>query len=85
MTPLLLKAGDTGSIEDLLFKHIKFYFPEFNKPTLITVTSGVDYRNKVLLKDSILALSLDTYLGENHKYYADLYKYVAKNLKKESL
>ena len=70
---------------DLLFKHIKFYFPEFNKPTLITVTSGVDYRNKVLLKDSILALSLDTYLGENHKYYADLYKYVAKNLKKENI
>lgn len=70
---------------ELLFQHIKFYFPEFEKPSVITVTSGVDYRNKVLVRDSLLVVSLDTYLGSDHKYYSGFYKYIRKNLKKEQL
>src|SRR5690606_13842624 len=31
----------------LLFKHVKFYFPEFNEPKVYTVISDVDYRNSV--------------------------------------
>ena len=29
-----------------LFNHLKYYFPEFNPPRVITTTSSVDYRNK---------------------------------------
>lgn len=62
-----------------LFKHIKFYFPEFKTPRVITVTSNVDYRNKVIVTDSIVLISLDTYLGENHEFYGGIQKYLKQN------
>src|SRR5690606_4682697 len=37
-----------------LFQHIKYYFPSFEAPTVITITSEVDYRNKVLITPEIL-------------------------------
>lgn len=70
---------------ELLFKHIKYYFPEFKKPEVVTLTSSVDYRNKVVLADSLLFVSIDTYLGANHKYYGAIPSYVTKNLDKKQL
>ena len=32
-----------------LFNHLKYYFPEFNPPRIITTTNDVDYRNKVIV------------------------------------
>lgn len=64
-----------------LFQHIKYYFPEFRSPTVVTVTSDVDYQNKVIVADSLLVLGLDTYLGESHEFYQGIKRYVAKNLK----
>ncbi len=52
-----------------LFKHIKFYFPESKTPKLITVISEMDYNNKVIYTDSLLIISLELYLGKNHKFY----------------
>ena len=64
-----------------LFQHIDYYFPEFEPPTVVTVTSDVDYQNKAIVADSLLVLGLDTYLGADHEFYVNVKRYVAKNLK----
>src|SRR5690606_33082999 len=61
-----------------LFQHIKYYFPKFQTPLVITTTSDVDYRSKVILADSMLVIALDTYLGSEHPFYQGIEKYVAK-------
>lgn len=58
-----------------LFKHIKFYYPNQPDPKVITITSDVDYRNKVVLADSLLIVALDTYLGEDHYFYGNIAKF----------
>jgi len=68
-----------------LFQHVKYYFPEFKSPTVVTVTSDVDYRNKAIAVDSLLVLSLDTYLGADHPFYTGIQKYISKNLKPSQL
>ena len=57
--------------EDLetLFKRIKYYFPETKTPKVITVISEMDYNNKVIYADSLVIISLELYLGKNHKFY----------------
>ncbi len=64
-----------------LFQHIKYYFPEFETPVVVTTTSDVDYRNKVILTDSLLVLGLDNYLGSDHKFYQGIDKYISKEMK----
>ena len=64
-----------------LFKHLKYYFPEFKTPRVITVTSNVDYRNKSLVTDSIVLISLDTYLGENHEFYDGIQHYLKRSFR----
>ena len=64
-----------------LFQHIKYYFPQIKVPTVVTVTSDVDYQNKAIIADSLLVLGLDTYLGADHEFYDGIKRYIAKNLK----
>lgn len=52
-----------------LFKHLKFYFPERKTPKVITVISEMDYNNKVIYTDSLVIISLELYLGKDHKFY----------------
>ncbi len=67
------KYGDfspvQNEIEDL-YRHIKFYFPDFKMPSKVTtLISEMEYQNKVILTDSIMLLSIDLYLGKDHKFY----------------
>lgn len=64
-----------------LFRHIKYYFPKFEAPEVITTTSDVDYRNKVILTDGILLIALDNYLGSEHPFYLGIDKYISKEMK----
>jgi gliding motility-associated lipoprotein GldB len=64
-----------------LFQHIKYYFPQFLTPVVVTATSDVDYRNKIILADSMLVIALDTYLGSEHPFYEGIDKYVVKEMK----
>lgn len=73
-----------GEIESL-FNHLKYYFPEFIPPRIITTTSMVDYRNKVIVTDTIALISLDTYLGSDHEFYDGIQKYIVANLRKEQV
>lgn len=70
---------------ELLFKHLKYHFKEFRIPRVITVTSDVDYRNKVIATDSILLLALDNYLGSDHKFYDGIQQYLKQNFRKDML
>jgi len=79
---------DTTKTEiESLFNHLKYYFPEFNLPRIITVTNDVDYRNKVVVTDTITLIALDSYLGSDHDFYVygNIPKYVRQNLKKEQV
>ncbi len=64
-----------------LFQHIKYYFPKFKTPRVVATTSDVDYRNKVILADSLLIIALDTYLGSDHRFYQGIDRYIAKEMK----
>lgn len=67
------------------YNHLKYYFPEFTVPRVITSTSMVDYRNKVIVTDTILLVSLDTYLGDTNELYEGIQKYIVKNLRQEQI
>ena len=54
---------------ETLFKHIKYNFPKTKIPKVITVISEMDYNNKVIYTDSLLIVSLELYLGKEHKFY----------------
>lgn len=54
---------------EALFKHIKYNFPKTKTPKVITVISEMDYHNKVIYTDSLLIISLELYLGKEHKFY----------------
>ena len=68
-----------------LFQHINYYFPQFNTPLVVTTTSDVDYRNKIILADSLLIIKLDTYLGSNHYFYQGIPNYVVENMKESQI
>jgi len=82
------KFNDFSEVEnelEELFKHLKYYFPEFNEPRLITVTSEVDYRNKVIVTDTIALIALDTYLGKDHEFYGGIQKYLSQNFESNQI
>ncbi|MFO8146502.1 MAG: gliding motility lipoprotein GldB [Bacteroidota bacterium] len=68
-----------------LFQHIKYYYPSFEAPTVVTVTSEVDYKNKILLTPEYLFIALDTYLGKDHKFYLGIQEYLKKNFEKNQI
>lgn len=68
-----------------LFKHIKYYNREFESPDVVTVLTNIDYENRVIYADSLLFISLDSYLGKSHKFYSDFPSYIKENNTKEHL
>ena len=54
---------------ETLFKQIKYNFPETKTPKVITVISEMDHNNKVIYADSLVIISLELYLGKEHKFY----------------
>lgn len=58
-----------------LFAHMQHYYPQLKTPKVITVISEVDREAKAIYTDSLVLISLDCYLGENHKFYADFPEY----------
>ncbi len=66
-----------------LFQHIKYYFPEFEEPRVITLTNEVQYNYRVILADSLLLIGLDNYLGPEHHFYVDIQNYISAGLDKK--
>ncbi len=63
-----------------LFQHIRFYFPETPIPHIIGLTNNVDYQIKTVFADSLLLLSLDTFLGQDHPLYEGIPNYIRKEM-----
>ena len=63
-----------------LFKHIKYYFPLTKTPQVITLTNNVDYQIKTVYSDSLLIISLDTFLGSDNLLYQGIPNYIRKEL-----
>lgn len=68
---------------ELFFKHVKYYFPNLSVPTVVTITSDVDYNNRVIMADSLLIIGLDNYLGQDHKFYGGIQKYISFGLDRD--
>jgi len=67
------------------FNHLHYYFPHFNPPRVITTTSMVDYRNRVLVTDTIALIALDNYLGEGHFFYRSIQQFTRKNFEESQI
>lgn len=68
-----------------LFKHVKYYYPTFKPPKTITLQSNLDLENQIIYADSLLFISLDTYLGEDKIYYSNYPAYLKGNFNKSHL
>ena len=68
-----------------LFKHIKYYNPEFESPKVITLLSNIDHQNKVVYTKDYLLISLDVYLGATHRFYTNYPNYIKQNYNKDHL
>lgn len=66
-----------AELEDVL-KHIKYYYPKTHTPKIVTLISEMDYHNKVIYADSLVLVSLELYLGQDHKFY-DFPLYLTQN------
>ncbi|MAV78870.1 MAG: gliding motility lipoprotein GldB [Flavobacteriaceae bacterium TMED171] len=63
-----------------LFKHFKYYFPKTQPPRVIGVINNVDYQSKTIYTDSLLIVSLDTYLGADHPLYEGIPQYIRQEM-----
>jgi len=66
------------AIEDV-FKHVKYYNPNFAIPQVTTVLSNVDYEYRAIYTGTEVFLSLDVYLGKESVFYADYPDYIKEN------
>jgi hypothetical protein len=76
---ILIKYESLIFLERGLFKFFKKHKELDNKftiPKVITVNTDIDYRNKVILADSLLLIGLDNYLGPNHRFYDGIPDYI---------
>ena len=65
---------------EYLFKHLKYYFPETTIPRVIGLINNVDYQSKTIYADSLLLISLDTYLGVDHNLYEGIPQYIRQEM-----
>lgn len=68
----------------VLFKRIKYNFPQTKTPKVITVISEMDYNKKVIYTDSLVIISLELYLGKEHKFY-QFPKYLKQNFEQNQI
>jgi gliding motility-associated lipoprotein GldB len=67
-----------------LFKHVTHYFPKTKTPKVITVIAEMDYNSKVIYADSLVVISLELYLGKDHKFY-EFPKYIKQNFEQRQM
>ncbi|WP_293870773.1 gliding motility lipoprotein GldB [Flavobacterium sp.] len=73
----------TLEIEDLL-KHIKYYFPKTVTPKVYTIIAEMDYNSKTIYANDKLIISLELYLGAQHKFY-EFPKYLEQNFEERQM
>ena len=68
------------SIDYVSSLKVLIYFPNYKIPKVITLSNNVDYLNKVILNDSLLIISIDTYLGNKNKIYNGIPNYLVEQM-----
>ena len=63
---------------ELIFINAKNIFPNFTPPKVFTLNSESEYLNRVIYADSLLFISLDSYLGES--YYKGIPSYISQTM-----
>ena len=69
----------------LFYDNYSKYNTEYNIPRIITLTTDVDYRKKIILTDSLLLIGLDNYLGKSHFFYSSFPDYLSSTFEKENI
>ena len=65
---------------EMMVSRIKHYFPEEKNPRVITLVNEVLIDKKAFYTNDLILISLDTYLGKNHKFYEPFAEYQKANL-----
>src|SRR6187402_145206 len=81
------KYASTDRIQndvEALVQRMKYYFPKTKTPKLITLISDMDYNNKAIYADSLILISLELYLGRDHKFYT-FPKYLKQNFEERQM
>jgi hypothetical protein len=64
-----------------VFQYANYYFPEEKLPqTVISLLTDVDYSLRAVDAETMLLLSIDTYLGVDHPLYEGIPTYIKNNL-----
>ncbi|WP_269221811.1 gliding motility lipoprotein GldB [Flavobacterium sp. IMCC34518] len=75
--------GIQKNVEELV-QHLKYYFPKTKTPKVITLISDMDCSNKAIYADSLVIISLELYLGKDHKFYT-FPKYLKQNFEERQM
>ena len=80
--------SDVSTIQQELvnaFSYYNYYFPEKNIPEIYTIISGVN--QSVIVTDSVMAISLDKYLGSSNSLYKAMgfYDYQVQRMNAENI
>ena len=65
-----------------IFKHLVYNFPLIKVPKFLTLINNVDYQNKVIFSDTIVLISLDTFLGSKNMIYNGIPNYIKTDMDK---
>ncbi|QCK13709.1 gliding motility lipoprotein GldB [Mangrovivirga cuniculi] len=68
------KINEIENELELLFKHIKYYYPDYNIPKVQTVTTGII--RDLYVTDSVIVIGLDYFLGEKGRYRPQQPQYI---------
>ena len=67
---------------ETIFKHLIYNFPSIKVPKFLTLINNVDYQNKIIFTDTIVLISLDTFLGSTNKIYHGIPNYIKSDMDK---
>ena len=62
------------------FANIKYYYPDFYPPKIITVITGLE--TDLYVSDSLVIVGLDYFLGAKAKYKPNMYEYMLRRYQK---
>ena len=65
-----------------IYKHLIYNFPSMKVPKFLTLVNNVDYQNKIIFRDTIVLISLDTFLGSTNTLYHGIPNYIRSDMDK---
>jgi len=65
-----------------IYKHLIYNFPSIKVPKFLTLINNVDYQSKIIFTDTIILISLDTFLGSTNKIYNGIPNYIKSDMDK---